>query len=161
MKTTNSITEISYNVRIMRGGNEFIKYQSQTDEKMLSSGLRNDDDCRTGVCCTQSFGVWLGRFPVSSHHVPPSHIYKLEKWFYYYILTQVMLTFYKLLDPRSPPALHGGCREYTPPRERTRGKWLLRTLMQGIGNKFPLSFLCRSMNNYTITILRIRNECPL
>ena len=50
--------------------------------------------------------------PVSSHHVPPSHIYKLMEWFYLYILTQVMLTAYKLLDPRSPRAVHSGCREY-------------------------------------------------
>ena len=41
MKTINSITETSQNVRFMRGGNEFIKYQSQTDEKMLSSSLWN------------------------------------------------------------------------------------------------------------------------
>ena len=54
--------------------------------------------------------------PVSSHHVPPSHIYKLMEWFYLYILTQVMLTAYKLLDPRSPRAVHSGCREYNAKR---------------------------------------------
>ena len=75
--------------------------------------------------------------PVSSHHVPPSHIYKLMEWFYLYILAQVMLTVYKLLGSRSPRALHSGCREYTPPSERAVGKWLLRTLIEGYGKRTP------------------------